>query len=325
MNLADKILKLRKENGWSQEELADKCNVSRQSVSKWEGGLSIPDLDKIIMMSQMFGVTTDYLLKDEVEQEEYIKKDEPANGVRRVSLTEANEFMNLKEIDAKRIAIGVMLCILSPICLLLLGGLSETSYVNMTEDVAGGIGVIVLLMFVAIATAIFIMEGHRLKGYEFLEKESFELEYGVYGVVTERKKNYEKLYNWKLIVGIVLCIMSPFPLFAVMIVHPIDFYFVMAVDALLILVAIGVFLIVSCEIIKGSFEQLLQEGDYTVENKSAEKLIDVIGGIYWPIVVAIYLGYSFVTMNWGRSWIIWPVAGVLFGAVAGVCKVVQKK
>ncbi len=61
MILADKILKLRKQSGWSQEELADKMNVSRQSVSKWESASSIPDLNKVILLTEIFGVTTDYL------------------------------------------------------------------------------------------------------------------------------------------------------------------------------------------------------------------------------------------------------------------------
>ena len=64
MILADKIMSLRKQNGWSQEELAEQLNVSRQSVSKWESGTSIPDIEKIIKMSQLFYVSTDYLLKD---------------------------------------------------------------------------------------------------------------------------------------------------------------------------------------------------------------------------------------------------------------------
>ena len=64
MILADKIAELRKKNGWSQEELAGQLGVSRQSVSKWESASSIPDLDKILKMSEIFGVSTDYLLKD---------------------------------------------------------------------------------------------------------------------------------------------------------------------------------------------------------------------------------------------------------------------
>ena len=70
MILADKIILLRKRKGWSQEELAEQLNVTRQSVSKWEGAQSVPDIPKIIQMSEIFGVTTDYLLKDEIEAEE---------------------------------------------------------------------------------------------------------------------------------------------------------------------------------------------------------------------------------------------------------------
>lgn len=65
MILADKIITLRKKAGWSQEELASQLGVTRQSVSKWEGAQSVPDLDKVVQMSRLFGVSTDYLLKDD--------------------------------------------------------------------------------------------------------------------------------------------------------------------------------------------------------------------------------------------------------------------
>ena len=69
MILGEKIIRLRKQREWSQEELASQLGISRQSVSKWESGASIPDLDKIIKMSSLFGVTTDYLLKEEIEED----------------------------------------------------------------------------------------------------------------------------------------------------------------------------------------------------------------------------------------------------------------
>ena len=91
MILADKIVQLRKKNGWSQEELAAQLNVSQQAVSKWEGAQSVPDLDRILQMSALFGVTTDYLLKDEMEAEE------PSSGdifdLRQVRLDEANAYL----------------------------------------------------------------------------------------------------------------------------------------------------------------------------------------------------------------------------------------
>ena len=70
MFLADKIINLRKKAGWSQEELAGRLGVTRQSVSKWEGAQSVPDIEKIVQLSRLFSVTTDYLLKDELEEPE---------------------------------------------------------------------------------------------------------------------------------------------------------------------------------------------------------------------------------------------------------------
>lgn len=73
MIFADKLIRLRKQAGLSQEELASEFNISRQSVSKWEQAQSIPDLDKIIQLSTFFNVSTDYLIKDEIENGDDIK------------------------------------------------------------------------------------------------------------------------------------------------------------------------------------------------------------------------------------------------------------
>ena len=101
MILADKLIRLRKKNGWSQEELAEKMNVSRQAVSKWEGAQTIPDLEKILMLGELFGVTTDYLLKDEIENEDYT--DGITNpGVRKITLAEANEYLELRKSAANQ-------------------------------------------------------------------------------------------------------------------------------------------------------------------------------------------------------------------------------
>ncbi|MCI6855196.1 MAG: helix-turn-helix domain-containing protein, partial [Firmicutes bacterium] len=122
MIFADKLIELRKKNGWSQEELAEKVNVTRQSVSKWESSQSIPDLDKILLLAQIFGVTTDYLLKDEMEEVQIGVeaagavsgyRDEPAEPVRKVSMEEANDFLAAKERTAGKVALATFLCIIS--------------------------------------------------------------------------------------------------------------------------------------------------------------------------------------------------------------------
>ena len=131
MILAEKITVLRKRNGWSQEELAEKLGVSRQSISKWESAQSTPDLNRILAMSALFDVSTDTLLKDEEELQELpvvtggtelnAEVTTPAKEIpeplRSVSMEEANRYLQLKAVASGRIAIGVMLCILSPVLL----------------------------------------------------------------------------------------------------------------------------------------------------------------------------------------------------------------
>lgn len=69
MKLSDKIVKLRKANGWTQEDLAEKLNVSRQAISRWEGATSQPDATNVLQLSKLFGVSTDFLLNDEYESD----------------------------------------------------------------------------------------------------------------------------------------------------------------------------------------------------------------------------------------------------------------
>ena len=80
MILADKITALRKKAGWSQAELTEQLGVTRQSVSKWEGAQSVPDMDKVVQMSRLFGVTTDFLLKDELSEEEDYTRENKAKS-----------------------------------------------------------------------------------------------------------------------------------------------------------------------------------------------------------------------------------------------------
>lgn len=80
MKLSDKIIKLRKANGWSQEELAEKLNVSRQAISRWEGASAQPDATNILQLSKLFNVTTDYLLNDEFESDNDLTKVKQLNS-----------------------------------------------------------------------------------------------------------------------------------------------------------------------------------------------------------------------------------------------------
>lgn len=74
MKLSDKIIRLRKSNGMSQEDLAEKLRVSRQAISRWESGTAMPDAYNILQVSKLFGVTTDYLLNDDYQSDNDLPK-----------------------------------------------------------------------------------------------------------------------------------------------------------------------------------------------------------------------------------------------------------
>ena len=105
MILADKIIELRKKNGWSQEDLAEKLDVSRQSVSKWESAQSVPDMGRIVKLSEIFGVSTDYLLKDDIGQPEPTELVDTDSRLRTVSMEEAAAFRRVREYNAPRLAL----------------------------------------------------------------------------------------------------------------------------------------------------------------------------------------------------------------------------
>ena len=336
MILAEKIIKLRKQKGWSQEDLALHMGVSRQSVSKWESMSSLPDLDKIIKLSNLFGVSTDYLLKDDVEEEPGFEASlasdncnstscENQESLIEVSLEEANKYMELVEKYSKQIAGAVCACILSPVFLILFTGYAETGVIQINEDVAGCIGAAVLIILVACAVFIFVSRGIQLSKYDYLEKENLNLQYGIAGIVEAKKEIHDPKYKTSIAIGVVLCILSVVPLLIAAGFDFPDSVYISLTALLLIFIASGVFLFVSVSIVHDCYDKLLEEGDYTRENKMNAKRNDTLSTIYWSLVTAAYLGYSFVTGAWKSSWIIWPVAGVLFAAIIGIANSLHKK
>ena len=143
MILADKIISLRKKAGWSQEELAEQLGVTRQSVSKWEGAQSVPDMDKVVQMSRLFGVTTDFLLKDEIEEQAAAPAEEES-VLRRVTMAQAADYLARRKAAAPKVALAVLLCVISPVTLLLLAAMSEVQRFPISENAAAGIGLCVL-------------------------------------------------------------------------------------------------------------------------------------------------------------------------------------
>lgn len=326
MILADKIVTLRKRAGWSQEELAAQLGVSRQSVSKWEGAQSVPDMQKVVQMSRLFGVTTDYLLKEELGEPE-LAPAEPDAPLRCVTMEQAADYLALRQAAAPKLALATLLCVLSPVALLLLAALSDRPGAALSENAAAGIGLCVLLVLVAAAVAVFITCAAQVKAYAFLETEPFETAYGVTGMVRERRAAAAPEHTRGKVAGTVLCILSAVPLFIAVCLNGPDLLYVGAVCLLLVLAGVGSALFVYGGVYQAAMDRLLEEGDYVRPRKRQNGVVGAISSIYWLTVTAAYLLWTFGPW-WDAqpqdTWILWAVAGVLYGAVMALVRGIRK-
>lgn len=321
MIFADKLIRLRKKSGWSQEELAEKMNVSRQAVSKWEGAQTVPELEKILQLSALFGVTTDYLLKDELDQEEYAPCGEE-RAIKRVTLAQAQEYLQWRGKAAVLIAAGAFLCIVAILPLLLLGGAAATGAAAVSEGVAASVGLCALAVLVAAGVALFVWCGFRNAPYAFIDTEPFETEYGVRGMVAQKKKDFHGAYAVCNIVATCLCILSPVPLFLSILTGEKTFLPVLLLCLSILLAGVGAVLFILCGVRWASMGKLLQEEDYSVAEKKRSGVKEAVATAYWLLAVAVYLAWSFASGRWDVTWLVWPVAGVLYAVLESVLRLI---
>jgi len=322
MTTSDKIVLLRKQKGWSQEELAELVDVSRQAVSKWESAQSMPDIDKLLKLSELFGVTTDYLLKDDCTSETPVQTavSESTKPLRRVTMSEAEEYIKLRKSAAWRIALAVFMCIFGAALLILAAALHGTV---LGSDGTGvrvlmpiGPALIALFMLVAGAVAILVSTGSKCAKYSFLETDVFTPDDDMTAAMSDRREAYRRTYDRFNLIGIILCILAP--LLVVICSFGGKVSVLSVVFIMLILVGIAVVCFIRVGTVKSAYDKLLQDGEYTPENKAKSHILGKVSTAYWLCAVAVYLGWSFIGDAWDKSWIVWVIAGVLYGAVAAV-------
>ena len=317
MTLADKIQHLRKKAGWSQEELADKTGVSRQAVSKWESGQSVPDLEKILLLSDLFSVTTDFLLKDDQREAapDRCEQDEEKPSFRRVTLKEVQDYLILRKKASWRIALATYLCILSPSVLLVLGVLTELPQIDISENLAGAMGLLALFAFVLTAVPIYVYCGFQSEPYRFLDKsEPFDLDPDAQKAVISYKDGYRNSYIKGNIVGTCLCVASPIPILAAAFTENGVLAALMTVVTLLV-AGLGVFLFILVGVRNAAVQKLMKEGEYTLKEKKKSGVKETVGFIYWGLLTAAYLLWSFLSDAWHLTWLVFAVGGVLFPVV----------
>lgn len=330
MTFSEKISALRKQKGWSQEELAEKLMVTRQAVSKWESAQSMPDLDKLVQLSEALGVSTDYLLKDEQAQSAPVPATaEQTVKPRHVTQEEARRYLQLQTAAIPKTTLGVALCVWSPIALIGLPVLRSTLNWGFPEEICSGIGLCVLLVMVAAGVALLLTASGKLREFEYLEREPIETDNGAREQALSMQREVLPICAKRNTIGVVLCILSVLPLFALMCVPGVpDGYYSLAVCALLLLVGIACLLLVRTGSMRGAVDKLLEQGDYTRENKAKSRFVGAVSAAYWLVVTAAFLFYTFGPNGNGQpqcSWFIWAVAGVLYGALMAALSVCRKK
>ena len=378
MLLSEKIMSLRKRNGWSQEELAQQLGVSRQSVSKWESMASMPDIQKIMAMSELFGVSTDYLLKDELEElpATAIAADYAASSVQSgssdravgsttdssagdgssasdgstgddastskaaapklsISLDTATEYLDAIARTSRPTAGAITLFILGPALLVSLATYSEDALyfdlMRISPDAMGIAGICLMMLFIAAGVGLLILQDMKLAKFKQLKEASLELQYGVEAAVRRRAESTESLRYMQQAAGVCLTILSAIP-FLIASYYGTGLTFALGFFVAAILVSLGVYLLVYSGILRDGYRVLLQEGDFSHDeksnkrdHKSAALKYRPIARAYFGTITLLYVGYSFITKDWKSSWIIWPVSALLYHIIISILNALKKR
>ena len=377
MLLSEKIMSLRKRNGWSQEELAQQLGVSRQSVSKWESMASMPDIQKIMSMSELFGVSTDYLLKDELEElpvtavvatattaaatttdgADTTTSDGIAGAAASavtgassgndtstskvvapklsVSLETATEYLDAVARTSRPTSFAITLFILGPALLVSLATYSEDALnfdpTRISPDALGIAGVCLMMLFIAAGVGLLILQDMKLAKFKQLREASLELQYGVEAAVRRRAESTESLRYMQQAAGVCLTILSAIP-FLIASYFGAGLTFAVGFLAAAILVSLGVYLLVYSGILRDGYRVLLQEGDFSHDEKSSKKDYEStalkyrsLAKAYFGAIALLYMGYSFITKDWKSSWIIWPVSALLYHIALSILNALKKK
>lgn len=236
---------------------------------------------------------------------------------KKLSLQQVKDYIKAQKDFGVHIAAGVALCILSPVMACVLDPLAMAGVLDAHfTDTIGGLS---LFLIIAVAVGIFIVQGISNSKYDDMKKSKLVLDYSTKQYVTDESEKYNGVFAKRIAIGVMLCILSVVPIIVVDALFANTSYSYLAEMAsatLFLLIAAGVGCIITAGITKGAYEILLEKKVYTQKNKKAEKVMSAVAGIYWCIATAIYLLWSFTTGQWEITWIIWPVAGILFGAIS---------
>ena len=254
MKLPEKIIALRRLKDWSQEDLAERLNVSRQSVSKWESGASTPELDRIAELCRLFDVSADTLIRDELTPEclgESVPAVDPEHPL--LTLDDTYAYVAQSQTVANKIGLGVAACIVSPALVVL--------FSDVSESMSNLLGLPVMFLLIAWGVWQFIIAGSMNDRYLFIEKRRFTLSREAQSWIVEAREQFRPALARDIAIGVVLCILSPMPIILLDALYHSALMAGIGPALLLLLVALAVYLFIYSGSVQGCYHRLLKERD----------------------------------------------------------------
>ncbi len=247
-----------------------------------------------------------------------------------VSREYAEQILRDKIRYSKWISLGVFLCLLGPALLVVMSGIlnngrnfSDESFIVIQGDMTP-FSLLPLFLCIAVAVILFIVSGMQLNQYEFLEKEPIIIDYSLKTLLMEKKSAFQTFYTTLIATGVALCILSPLILILFVAISNIPLSGNFGVFLLLVIIGVAIAMFIRAGSEMETYKQLLQIEEYSPVYKKENQIIGIIAPIFWPLVTASYLIWSFTTGDWHKTWIVWPIAGISFGVLSAILSSVLK-
>lgn len=245
-----------------------------------------------------------------------------------VTLEEAEGYADAQQRIRFRVTTAIMLFVLSPAALIALPVAAESGLLPITEAAGAFTGLLTLFALVAIGVMLVISTSRETAPYSHIAEGRFTPNPAVTRWAEAVATQHERGRIRALQVAIALWILAPIPLIAFALFlgdsPQDDFWTVIGVVLVLVIVAAGLGILLPQTWAHTVAERLGRGAKAKAGRDDDERsIVGVIAAFYWPLLAAIFLAWSFIGNAWGISWIVWPIGGVLFGAIAGGVSAVE--
>ncbi len=286
MNFAENLQNLRKKKNMTQDELAEKLQLSRQAVSKWESGSGYPETEKIISICEIFDCSMDELVRG------------------KITLDKKDNYDLVMSTSAKQVSIAVTLILLSVSIFLTIIGLSPD------VEQSSLIGICVILLGVAFAVPLFIVNGFKIE--EFKKKNPI-----LNNVYNENEVEVGKTkYTKFTAIGISIILMGVMIMMLLLGLKIGGEESSLPVAILMYFITIGTSIIVYASNMKEKFDILKYNKENTLEYKEVKNKVGKICGIIMLITTIIFLIWGFTLNMWEINWLVYPIGGILCGIIS---------